>query len=180
MKSILILVSAQNESFFGKEVEAIEETWAKTIIEGNYDNIEYFSYTAMTEEQRENTTHTKLGAIDTNCNSVFVPTEDDMMHTYEKFHSTLKTLAYKIKKYDYVLLTTTNVYVNVPLLNEFVQNLEDSDRNIYCGRIISGKYTGAPYSYCLYGSMNSLLLKVSEYIPSMLDETLCHRAFVKD
>lgn len=114
MKSILILVSARNESFFGKEVEAIEETWAKTIIEGNYDNIDYFSYTAMTEEQRENTTHTKLGAIDTNCNSVFVPTEDDMMHTYEKFHSMLKTLSYKIKKYDYVLLTTTNVYVNVP------------------------------------------------------------------
>ena len=53
MKSILILVSAQNESFFGKEVEAIEETWAKTVTEGNYDNIEYFSYTAMTEEQRQ-------------------------------------------------------------------------------------------------------------------------------
>lgn len=47
-RKILILNMCNHHDFYGKTVEVIEDTWAKDIIEGKYENISYYSCGAMT------------------------------------------------------------------------------------------------------------------------------------
>lgn len=75
----------------------------------------------------------------------------------------MKTMKSKILESDYIMFVRPTVYVNVRLLELFVQKLNFADRRIYCGRIYSPKYSIGPYSYCYYGGLDALLLKSSEY-----------------
>ena len=46
---------------------------------------------------------------------------------------------------DWLFITNTSAYVNVPLLNDFTQTLSDDDYKIYSSRVISAKYMSGPY-----------------------------------
>ena len=153
-----------NLDFFDKEIEIIEQTWAKDIIDGKYDNISYYSYTAMTEEMFRHSEHKNLGIIDEECHTVFVPTKDDFFSTYQKTLMCLKTLHTKICDVDYIFRTNTSTYINVPLLDAFVQRLDTYDETIYCGKILASKYISGPYPYCLYAQGNSVLIPKKYYI----------------
>ena len=166
-KKILILVMSCNLDFFDHEVEIVEQTWAKDIIDGKYDNISYYSYTAMTDEMFRNSEHKNLGIIDEECHTVYVPTKDDFYSTYQKTLMCLKTLHTKICDVDYIFRTNTSTYINVPLLDAFVQRLETTDENIYCGRILASKYISGPYPYCLYAQGNSVLISKQYYMDVM-------------
>lgn len=166
-KKILILVMSCNLDFFDHEVEIVEQTWAKDIIDGKYDNITYYSYTAMSDEMFRNTEHKNLGIIDEECHTVYVPTKDDFFSTYQKTLMCLKTLHTQICDVDYIFRTNTSTYINVPLLDAFVQRLDTYDENIYCGTILASKYISGPYPYCLYAQGNSVLISKKYYIDVM-------------
>lgn len=162
-KKILILVSCNNKEFYGKRAEIVENTWAKDIIDSSYDNITFYLYTAMDEEMRDHTLNRKYGIIDSSCNSIFVPEGDEMLDSYDKMMSVLRTLHRNIDDYDYLFKTTSDTYVNVELLNEFVGNLADDDEKIYCGTLLSTKYWCAPYEYCLYPKSDGILIPLKVY-----------------
>ena len=157
------MVSTNNEEFNSSLTEIIEETWAKDIIDGKYPNISFYIYTAMDEDMRETSRHKTLGYIDDKCNSVFVPTGDSIIDSYNKTMCTLKTLHNKVDKADYIFKTTINTYVNVSLLNTLVQNLPENDERIFCGTIISSPNYIAPYSYCVFAKGDGILMPVKYY-----------------
>ena len=163
MRNILLLVSTNNKEFNSSLTEIIEETWAKDIIDGKYPNISFYIYTAMDEDMRETSRHKTLGYIDDKCNSVFVPTGDSIIDSYNKTMCTLKTLHNKVNKADYIFKTTINTYVNVSLLNTLVQNLPENDERIFCGTIISSPNYIAPYSYCVFAKGDGILMPVKYY-----------------
>ena len=165
-KSILILVMADNSDFSRKEQSVVESTWARPVIDGKYENIMYYAYTAMDDDMRENTAHKNLGVIDNVCSTIFVPTDDDLYATYKKTYVALKTLEPVIRRYrfDYIFKTDLKTYVNVPLLNEFVQTyINDFEEVIYTGLIKSAKQAIGPRSFCLFADRSSMLIPVKPY-----------------
>ena len=52
---ILILNLCGRHEFFGHDVEVVEETWAKPIIDGEYPDIQYYSCGGMSPEMIDKT-----------------------------------------------------------------------------------------------------------------------------
>lgn len=157
---------ADNSDFSQKELEVIKNTWAKPVITGEYPNISFYSYTAMTDKMKAQTLHRNLGAIDNVCDTVFVPTDDDLYSTYRKTYCTLRTIEPLIKRYryDYIFKTDLCTYVNVPLLDEFVQSyVQENEEVIYTGKIKSAKYAIGPKPFCLFADKSSMLFPVRPY-----------------
>lgn len=125
MKKILILVMSCNNEFFIAEEKAIKETWAKDIIDKKYENIDFLIYRGDNEK---NIYEKKENLLLLNC-------EDDIQATFKKTYLTFK-LINKLFEYDYIFRTNTSTYINVNLLNSFVQSLED-DSIIYGGELYS-------------------------------------------
>jgi len=125
MKRILIMVMSCNQDFFIEEEKIIKDTWAKPIIDKKYDNIDFIIYRG---DSQRNTYEKSNNLLLINC-------EDDLPSTYKKTYLAFK-LANKIFQYDYIFRTNTSTYINVELLNEFVQTLIDDD-HVWGGELYS-------------------------------------------
>lgn len=146
MKKILILSMSCNDEFFVNQVNKIKETWGKDIIDGVYSNIDFMSYDGW--EKNHSYDKEKL-VLHLRC-------EDDLDNTYKKTYYALNVIQ-KSFDYDYVFRTNTSTYVNVPLLNEFVQSL-DNDEILWTSELYSLVESNTPYPLNLYGRGNGLLL----------------------
>jgi hypothetical protein len=125
-KKILILVmSCQQESFVEQE-KVCRETWAKDIIDGKYDNIEYYSYIGSCEE----------GCVSRDKHTIFCKANDGLWQTFQKTVECLSRLEECGVEYDYIFRTNTSTVVNVGLLDAFINSGID-ENNVYCGEIYS-------------------------------------------
>ena len=80
-KKILILLMSCNIEFFQKEEELCKQTWLSNI--DQYDNIDYFIYTASGNDKCY---------ISTDNHKIKVPTNDDLYSTLSKTLLTLQVL----------------------------------------------------------------------------------------
>ena len=90
---------------------------------------------------------------------MLLPQDDDLLSQFDRTRAAMRTLIQHLRDADYVLLTNCSTYINVPLLNDFVQGLSEKDLRIYCGRVISAQYMSGPYSWCFYGEGSAILLR---------------------
>ena len=155
MKKILILSQCLRKSLDGILFETIEQTWGKY---AHDIEIPLYGYAAMTDREKESSPHSTLGFIDAECKTVLVPYKDDLLASFNRTISTLRTLVQKVNEADYILLTNTSTYVNVPLLYTFVQSLSDNDMRVYCGRVIASEHMSAPYGWLPYAEGSAILL----------------------
>jgi len=156
MRNILILTQCMRKDFDGRLYETVERTWVKEI--ERYDNIRHYGYAAMNDDELHVTPHDTLGYIDAECKTVLTPYGDDLFSSFLRTICTMRTLVQHVKWADYILITRPNIYINIPLLNDFVQSIPEIDRRIYTSRVISAKYMSAPYSWCFYGEGSGILL----------------------
>ena len=136
-----------NNEFFINEEAIVRDTWAKPIIEGKYENIRYCSYRGGYEKN----SYSKSEC----CFKLNV--EDDLKHTFKKTYFAMSMAFKTFGEYDYVFKTNTSTYVNIELLNAFVQALENDDI-AYTGEMYSLSEVCAPYPMCLCLRGNSMLL----------------------
>lgn len=122
-KKILILSMSCTRKDFMEEEQAIKETWAKDILDGKYQNISWYAYRNTLYEH----------PYDMN-NIIYVPELDDRKHTYQKTIACFKYVKDKFD-FDYIVRTNTSQYVNVKLLDKFIEELDYEDENIYTGQI---------------------------------------------
>lgn len=113
-------MSCKNK-FFEAEEDIIRHSWGEII--NNFSNISYFSYSQSDNDQCY---------IDKKKQKIFVPCNDTIFGTWTKTLRTFRTIDYFNIDYDYIFRTNTSTYINVPLLNDFVQSLDDNDDCIYC------------------------------------------------
>ena len=159
MKKILILSQCLRESLDGRLFETIEQTWGSYARDAeHYPNVSLYGYAAMTDLEREQSPHDTLGYIDAECRTVLVPYKDDLLASFNRTVSALRTLIQKVNDADYILLTSASTYVNVPLLSAFVRTLREDDYRIYCGRVIASEHMSAPYAWCPYAEGTAILL----------------------
>lgn len=145
MKKILILAMSCNQDFFIKQEKAIKDTWAKDIINNKYQNIDFLIYKGDSEKN----------VLDKNENTLYLRCEDDINNTFKKTYYALSLIS-KNFDYDYIFRTNTSTYINVKLLNEFIQSLED-DSILWTSDMYSLSESLCPYPLYLYGRGNGLL-----------------------
>lgn len=141
-----------NKEFFQNEELLCKQTWLSNINE--FDNIDYFIYTASTDGKYH---------INEKENKLYVPCDDSVFGTLEKtlkMFQLLKALNI-LEKYDYVFRTNLSTYVNISLLNEFVQSIKD-DNITYATECYITREQG-PYRYCIFPQGNGFLLSKKLY-----------------
>lgn len=146
MKKILILVMSCQDEFFRNQVNTIKEMWAKPILEGKYPNIDFIAYEGGYDKHE----------YDKENHILKVRCEDDLDNTYKKTYYAFSLINNNIE-YDYIFRTNTSTYVNVDLLNKFIQSLED-DNVVYSSELYSLVESNVPYPLYLYGRGNGLIL----------------------
>ena len=138
-----------NQEIFQQQEENIKQLYAKDIIEGKYENIDFWIYTASTDEKYH---------VNKKQHKLYVPCDDSITGTYDKTYKVFNLIEKLGFEFDYIFRTNLSTYINVNLLNQFVNNiLEDEDKHIYCGSIYCTKNATGPYEYCLYGCGNAIL-----------------------
>lgn len=147
MKKILILSMSCQHEFFLEQENVVRETWAKPIIEGKYENIKFLLYRGGYEKNSysKNECCLKLNV------------EDDIQHTFKKTYFALSMAFKNFGEFDYVFRTNTSTYVNVELLNAYIQQLED-DESLYSGDIYSLSELKCPYPLSLTCRGNALIM----------------------
>ena len=143
------MIMSCNKEPFVEEEQAIRETWLKDVIDDKYENIDYLFYKAdedLINHKYERDNH----LLTLRC-------EDDYDHTFKKSYYAFNLLSKIFKEYDYVFKTNTSTYINIPLLNQFIQELPD-DEDYYSSDVYSLSNIGAPAPLDLYGRGNGLIL----------------------
>lgn len=148
MKKLLIVCMSCNDDFFTEQEKVIKETWAGPIIKGDYPGVDFLIYKGDVSLENHKYTRSK--------NMLVVRCEDDLDHTYKKTYYAL-SLIDRYFDYDYVFRTNTSTFVNVPLLYEFVQNI-DNDEIYWTSELYSLSEAFTPYPLCLFGRGNGMLL----------------------
>lgn len=115
-----------NHPFFEKQFNFAKDTWLKEV--WNFDNIDYCLYSSS---------ETEKFYINKKKHIIKVPCDDSIFGTYDKTIKTLTLIEQEnIYDYDYIFRTNGSTYINISLLNEFIQNLKDEDWNkVYAPKI---------------------------------------------
>jgi hypothetical protein len=116
MKKIIIMLMSCNQEHFLKQEQDCIDTYLSRLP----DNFDYIIY-------RSNNTNTF--EFDSDKHLLLVPEKDDLFNTFNKTYSAFYWLVNNMQ-YDYILRTNTSTYINVELLNAFVQSL-DNDTELW-------------------------------------------------
>jgi hypothetical protein len=149
MKKLLILAMSCNQDFFYKQEENIKQLYAKDIIDGKYPNIEFYTYTASYDSKYH---------INKQEHRLYVPADDSLEGTFEKTLKSFKLSKHLEFNYDYILKTNCSTYINIKLINRFINEYDLNEKNIYTGSIILSEDGTGPYNWCFYGVGNALIL----------------------
>lgn len=152
MKNIIILVMSCKDPFFQEQEKLIDETWGKDILEGKYPNITLVKYHGDEEENKIKD------------NIMYLHCEDDINSTFKKSYLAL-SLCKRYYQYDYIFRVNTSTYVNVDLLNAFVQSLKQDDV-LWCAEEYSLSESMTPFPLYLFGRGNALLF--SKYLVDII------------
>ena len=134
------------EDFYYKQIEnTARQTWIKKIDE--FDNIDYCIYTA------KNISKHKYIKDE---HKLILRCEDDIDNTFKKTYYAFN-IANKIFEYDYIFRTNTSTYVNIELLNSFIQQL-DNDEILWTSELYSINNSFCPYPFYLHGRGNGLII----------------------
>ena len=154
------MVMSCNKDVFIDEERAVRETWLKDVIDGKYENIDYMIYRG--DEDLLNHKYEKDKHL------LSLRCEDDYDHTFKKSYYAFYLLKKIFGEYDYIFKTNTSTYVNVPLLNQFIQEL-DNDDDYYSSDVYSLSNIAAPAPLDLYGRGNGLILS-KKHIDTIITE----------
>ena len=114
-----MLMSCQNE-FFVKQEQDCKNTFLSNLT----DNIDYLFYRGGYNENKYNDNEQLLE----------LTSLDDLKNTFSKTYDALKFVKDNLK-YDYIFRTNTSTYINIELLNSFVQQLTNTDE-IWGGELV--------------------------------------------
>lgn len=148
-KKILILAMSCNQQHFRLQEKNIKQLYAKDILEKKYENIDFWIYTASDDNKYH---------VNKNTHKLYIPCDDTLEGTYEKTYKCFNLINKLNFEYDYILRTNLSTYINIELLNRFVNELELDDIKVYAHKIYCTKNSTGPKEWCLYGVGNGLLL----------------------
>ena len=127
-KKILILSMSCNNPYFKSLLSVVKDTWAKSIINKEYENVEWFAYTSCDKKH-------PVPEIDYNDHIIYVDAKDDLYSTYDKTQKAYNMIKKHID-FDFVVRTNTSVYLNI---DNLISKIQVFDKNTVLGGV-SGYY----------------------------------------
>lgn len=118
-KKILILSMSCNHPYFKSLVGVVKDTWAKSIINKEYENVEWFAYTSCDKKH-------PVPEIDYKDHIIYVDSSDDLFSTYDKTQKAYNMIKEHID-FDYVVRTNTSVFLNIDNLLLKIKNCNNND-----------------------------------------------------
>lgn len=141
-KKILILAMSCRDSFFENQISSIKETYASEMP----DNVTFMYYDGCWANTKHVGDHLMLRC------------EDDLEHTFKKTRMALKyVMTNDDIEFDYILRVNTSTYVNVRLLDEFVQTLQRDDI-LWGSDLYSLSEANCPAPLDIYARGNAMLM----------------------
>lgn len=137
---ILILIMSCREQFFQHEVERIMETWGNK----RSNNVDIMYYDGNWDKSEINDNHIKLRVPDT------------LDYTYLKTYDALLNVL-KLNKYKWIFRVNTSTYVNIPLLEKFVNEIAKEDV-LYAAELYSLTEAACPEPLDIYARGNAFLI----------------------
>lgn len=159
-------------------MDVIEDTWAYDILKDVYPNIRLWYCASMPDEVLEGTPHKQLGILDGESHVCAVPFKDDLLFQFKKMKSAIQSVPFDTRWADWIFITNTSTYVNVPLLNDFVQSLAVNDYTIYSSRVFSSKYMSGPWQWCFYPEGSGILFQKEAWLPVLTNPEV-YKNFIK-
>ena len=138
-------MSCNKEHFIAQE-KVCRETWAKGIFDGNFPDVEYYSYTGGNNK----------GYVDKRKHHIYCTYDDGIYKTFQKTCECLDLLSKYGVKYDYIFRTNTSTVINVGLLKAYINRGLD-DNIVYCGELYSIGIP-CPGPQFIYARGNSIIL----------------------
>lgn len=124
-KKILILSMSCNTPYFQALLGTIKNTWAKPVINGEYENVQWFAYTSCDKKH-------PIPCIDWDEHMIYVDCSDDINHTYIKTQKAYEIIKEAGIEFEYVIRTNTSVFINI-------KNMIEKVNQIDCTDILGGK-----------------------------------------
>ena len=147
-KKILVLVMSCNEKHFVEQENVVRETWAKPILNGEVEGMDYWSYTSSCG---------KPSHIDYRNHVIYCNTGDGIYETYQKTIEAFKLIKDDTDfDFDFIYRTNTSCVLNYGLLRQFVETIEDPEI-LYGGELYSIGIP-CPFKECLYLRGNSMIM----------------------
>jgi hypothetical protein len=122
-KGIFLALSC-NIPFFKESLKAVQNTWAKDIIEGYYQDYTFYGYASCNDEH-------PIECIDEENHMIYINCLDDIYHTYTKTKKAYILLREQYD-FDFIIRTNTSVYVNRYETIKYINNINEND---ICGPI---------------------------------------------
>jgi hypothetical protein len=97
----------------------VKDTWAKSIITKEYENVEWFAYTSCDKKH-------PVPEIDYKEHVIYVDAKDDLYSTYDKTQKAYNMIKNHID-FDYVVRTNTSVFLNIDNLLQKIKNCNNND-----------------------------------------------------
>jgi len=128
--AIMNLSSTNSNNHLFEELEkTCKETWAKDVIGGKYDNIEYWTVIDTSKDSY----------IDKDTHTIYIKTdynEDNTQQLLMRWLLAFEMLENEGYKYDWILRTNTSTWCNVAIINEFLA-VETDDSALYAFKLFS-------------------------------------------
>ena len=128
------------DDFFQNEVKHIMNTWGSK----HSENVDVMYYDGNWENTEIDENHIKLTAA------------DGLDFTYLKTYDALCQVM-KLDKYDWIFRVNTSTYVNIPLLEKFINTIADEDV-LYASELYSLSEACCPEPLDIYARGNAFLL----------------------
>ena len=149
-KKIVVLAMYCNKPLFLKQEQFIRDvSYAKDIMVGKYENVDFYSYTASKDDKYH---------FNKNSHRIYVPCDDSLEGTFDKTKKTLMMLNSIGVEYDYVFRTNCSTFVNISLLEKFVNGIPEEKSKVIYGSMIYCSDGCGPERYDFYVPGNSLLI----------------------
>lgn len=150
-KKILILAMSCNQTLFIEQEKFLkEESYAKDIIDGKYEDVEFYSYSASADDKIH---------ISKKNHRITVSCDDSLNGTFEKTQKIFNVLDSLNIEYDYIFRTNCSTWVNIQLLRHFIDGIPEEDSHfIYSSSIYSTLDSCGPDMFDFYGVGNSLII----------------------
>lgn len=164
MKKILILAQSCNQELFYKQEQLLRTLYVKDILDNKYPNIDFWFYTASYDTKYH---------VSKQEHKLYIPADDSLEGTFEKTNKCFKLINSLKWDYDFILRTNCSTYINVELLNNFINTTNIDPNKIYCGSIYLTDNATGPYNWLFYGVGNALLLS-KKWINVIIKQDLKH------
>lgn len=106
----IILCLCSNIERYKREKSLVKETWGKPVLDGEYDNLDLWFYTASDHDYIDITNH-----------MIYVNSADTLYDTWEKTYKCFDILN-KFFDYDYIFRTNTSTVINIQLLSKLLES----------------------------------------------------------